>query len=114
MALDPGSLVVAGGALVTAIGAWFTLRAQTSDHEKRVTALDLRVDGIEKAHADFRLIVSQDYVRNTAMREMEARLVKGMDELGHIVRGTMKEIYAALMVSGRAPKRRAGADDTDS
>lgn len=97
-------LVSLGIALATGVAAWVTLRGRVGELEKdfaehrtdtatqsaAVSASlkimqerteEVRAKGAKEL-ADFKLEVAKDYAGHTALREMEQRLVKAIDDLG--------------------------------
>lgn len=66
-------------------------------------------EGVKRIEANVSLMrdeLHRDYVRQDALREVETRMTKRMEDVEHTVRGTATQIIAALSGSDHVPARR--------
>ena len=90
---------------VTAIGAWFTLKANTAATTKATETLGARVDKTDQAIEDLRLHVARNCVEKNDLKEVEGRIGRRIEEVEHTVRGTAAQIIAALTGTEAPPRR---------
>lgn len=66
-------------------------------------------EGVKRIEANVSAMrdeLHRDYVRQDALREVETRMTKRMEDVEHTVRGTATQIIAALSGSDHVPARR--------
>lgn len=103
MSMDSGLIgpaIEIGVLLVGGLGTFITVKVMTNENTKKVAELTARSEKSEERLDEFRLTVSDNYVKKNDQRDLEERLGKRLDTVEHNIRGMVMDVIGAIRGGG--------------
>lgn len=103
-----GQLIPVALLVVGAIGAWFTLKANSASTAETTKGLTTRLDKTDGELDTLRRHVDRNCVEHTHLKEVEGRLSGRIADVEHTVKQVPMQVVGLLNAAPVGPNRRRG------